>query len=163
MPGTWRPSDRGPALAGLLPLLALAAGCSSGPLGPQADALADARARWEAAGPEAYVFEFTRSCFCGPDILRPLEIRVVEGDVTAAVYADTGLPVDDPTREIPTIDDLFAEIEDAIQRDAFRLEAEYDPVLGFPTEVAIDYLEMAVDEEMAFEVRAFEDLPVPIG
>jgi hypothetical protein len=132
------------------------AGCTSTPLEPQHDEWAAALARWEVAGIASYTFEFRRLCFCGSDVTRRMHIEVEDGSVLAAVYVDTGEPVSDPAVSPPTIDDLFEEIEDAINRDAFSLIAEYDPELGYPIEVSIDYLEFAIDEEMAFQVFAFE-------
>lgn len=132
------------------------AGCSSTPLEPQRNEWGAALARWEAADIASYAFEFRRLCFCGPDVIRRMRIDVEDGSVLAAVYVDTGEPVSDPAISPPTIDDLFAEIEDAIDRRAFSLIAEYDPELGYPIDVSIDYLEFAIDEEMAFQVFEFE-------
>ena len=100
-----------------------------------------------------YSFELRRSCFCGPDFTRRIRIDVESGSVIGAVYVDDGQPVTTPLGELSTIEDLFDEIQNAIDREAFTLLAEYEPVFGHPTEVSIDFDIQIADEEMAFDVR----------
>ena len=145
-------------------LVALTAvGCSSSPVEPEQDALTLARARWAAAGVVvSYSFEFQRLCFCSFDTTRGTRVEVVDGSVDRVVYVDTGDPVSDLIRA-PTVGGLFDEIQDAIDRQAHSLMASYDSELGHPTDVAIDFLEFAVDEEMSFMVSAFEVLAGPLN
>jgi hypothetical protein len=115
-------------------------------------------ARWEEAGLEDYVFEFQRLCFCGGDVIRRVRIEVRSGSVSAATYVDDGAPVSGDLEDYPTIEALFEEIQDAIDREAHSLTASYHAELGYPTSVSIDYIELAVDEEMAFNVYSLEPL-----
>ncbi len=140
------------ALASILGLASQ--GCGADPLGPETDALSRARARWAAAGIDSYVFDFQRLCFCGGDVIRPVLIDVLDGEVSSATFLDTGEPVTDPAAGLPTIEDLFEEIQSAIDRNAHSVVARYDPDLGYPSEVSIDFLENAIDEEMAFSVSS---------
>jgi len=58
-----------------------------------------------------------------------------------------------------TIDRLFSELgSDAVQ-EADSLTVSYDSTYGFPVEVAIDYIELAADDELYLSVSAFEPLP----
>ena len=68
---------------------------------------------------------------------------------------DFDLPDEDPAASA-------AEVQDAIDREAHRLDAEYDRGYGFPASVSIDYDEMVIDEEMAFFVTDFDTLAVPL-
>jgi hypothetical protein len=148
--------------ATLISIVGIAAiGCSD-PLGPREDRLAEARVAWALAGPAGYEFVFQRLCFCGPDTVRPVRIEVRFGEVTAVTVVETGEALTD-LGAYPTIEDLFAEIEDAIEQDAFSLDAQYHGDLGYPVEVSIDYLENAVDEEMVFRVSSFRDLGLLTG
>ncbi len=88
-------------------------------LGPEEDGLAAARARWTRASIDSYVFEFQRSCFCVPDFVRPVRIEILEGLVDSAVYVDTEEPVSPPLTSVPTIEDLFDEIQEAFDRMGF--------------------------------------------
>ena len=76
------------------------------------------------------------------------------------MYVDTGEPATAPLITIPTIDALFDEIQDAINREAHLVIAEYDSQLGFPKSVSIDYIREAADDEMAFSVSAFHLLDI---
>lgn len=140
MPGT-------PILLAVL----LATACSN-PLGPEQDELSAARARWAIVSANPYDFVQQRFCFCGPPTLRAIRTEVIGGVVNSAIYVDTGEPIDEPLSTVPTIDDLLDEIQDAIDRDAFSLDAVYDPQFGFPMDVSIDFDEMIFDEEMTFRV-----------
>lgn len=148
-----RRSGWGGALLGII-------ACSS-LLGPERDALEEARARWNVAAPAAYTFEFQRFCFCGTEFLRPVEIQVVDDEVIAAFFAEDGGPVTRALAEIPTIEDLFDEIQNAIDLEAHQVLADYDGELGFPTDVSIDFELQVVDEEMAFRVSGFDAVALP--
>ena len=125
-------------------------------LGPEQDALAAARARWTLTNAADYVFEFQRSCFCPPDFVRPVRIEIRDGLVSSAVYVDTEEPIPPPLTSVPTIDDLFDEIQAAMDGMAFSIMADYDADMGYPTNVSIDHIENAIDDEMAFTVSSFQ-------
>lgn len=148
--------------AALTALAGFAAFACSDPLGPHEGRLEEARVAWALAGPAGYEFVFQRFCFCGPDTVRPVRIDVRFGEVSAVTVVETDEPLADLS-SFPTIEDLFAEIEDAIERDAYSLDARYDGDLGYPVDVSIDYIENAVDEEMAFKVSSFRDLGLLTG
>ncbi len=159
-PRSWRSSmARVARRLGVACLVLVAIGCSEA-LGPEEDDLVAARARWVAAGAADYLFEFQRSCFCGPDFLRAVRIEVLAGTVSSATYVDTGTPITEPLSSVPTIEALFDEIDEAIDGGAFSLTAEYDPGLGYPISVSIDFIENAIDDEMAFAVGSFQLLDV---
>jgi len=145
-----------PARTGWMIVVALLIGCSN-PLGPEQDSLSAARARWTSfSSVDGYTFQFRRACFCPPDTVRETRIEVLSGIVNSATYTDTGEPVTVPLDELPTIDDLFDEIQSAIDNEAFTLVATYDQDRGFPTSVSIDFIEFAIDDEMSFTVTAFQ-------
>jgi len=125
-------------------------------LGPEQDELALARARWAVTNADDYSFEFRRSCFCPTDFVRPVRIEVLDGTVTSAVYVDTEEAIPTPPTSVPTIDDLFAEIQDAIDGMAFSVIAEYDAEAGYPISVSIDHIEHAIDDEMGLTVASFQ-------
>lgn len=136
--------------------VAALAGACSGVLVPEQAALDTARERWAAASPASYVYVVQRSCFCLTDFVRPIRVEVREGEVVSATYADSGEPVTNPDVPIPTVPDLFTIIQEALDAGAHSIVATYDGELGYPMDVSIDYLEMAIDEELAFSVREFE-------
>lgn len=95
------------------------------PAGP-AEALTQARARWDAAGLETYQFVYENDCGeCDPQWAAPRPVVVWEG--TSFDGDRTGVDVES----------LFARIETALAEGS-DVEVSYDPDLGFPTEIWID-------------------------
>lgn len=108
-----------------------------------------ARARWEAAGFDAYTMTLRRICFCPtPDYTGPFTVRVQDGAL-ASVSLD-GVLVDEDRGE--TVDDLFDLIEDAYERKAEVVAAEFHPEYGYPTSLSIDYSSMMADEEIGYHI-----------
>jgi hypothetical protein len=105
--------------------------------GTAASDLAVARATWKERGFDAYRFRLRRSCFCPPAHGRVL---VRDG---RPVRAPKGL------KRYATASRLFKLIADAIDRKASGLDVTYGP-RGFPRKIAIDYDDLAADEELGF-------------
>ena len=133
--------------------VALAA-CGDDLTGPARSADLDiARQRWSAARPAEYAYTLRRSCFCGPEVTRPVQVTVRNGTVVELRYADTGAPVDQRWAPLfPSIDGLFAIIDDAVARRAERLDLEFDATLGHPLKIDIDYSTRLADEEITYTV-----------
>lgn len=145
LPGA--PLARGAAL-----ILTLALSGCIGPFSPSGPVKDkdEARRLWDRQQISSYRFRVSRLCFCAPDARRPLVAVVVGGQVTSLTDAETGAPFEgDPFMPV-TVDGLFAAVDDAIDRDADRIDARYDPQLGYPLEIAIDFSERMADEEVAY-------------
>lgn len=155
----------------LVPALVAIAVCDGDPLrepdldsigetAEHAEALDRNRSRWEARGPRSYEYVLERLCFCPPESRGPYLVRVEDGEVAAVLDPATGEPVDpEDDRWIVSLDGLFDVIVDALERDAHELRVEYDPELGFPAEIFIDYRKQVIDEEVGFEARDLTPLP----
>ena len=112
--------------------------------------LAEQRARWEAAGVSDYSFVVAAHCFCPTEYTTPRTVTVAGGSVSAV---DPELP---SGWTMPlTVDDLFALVEQGLDEGAF-VGVSYDAEYGFPTSVFVDWEELIVDEESAFEVTEFQ-------
>ena len=138
---------------GALLLLGLATSCESPTAPGDRGLLAEARARWQAQHQDSYSFELNRNCFC---VLggRRMTVSVRAGAVVGAVYLDASGPVEPALLSyIPTVPDLFDLIQDALDRHAASFLAEYDPGLGYPTRIEIDYSATTADDEIAFSLR----------
>jgi hypothetical protein len=143
----------GPSLArAAVVVLALAfAGCDNpfSSSGPEGD-LAEARRTWSGQGIASYSFKVSQFCFCEQDTRGTFAVVVERGRVAAVTDAETGAPRT-PNPSVPlTVEALFAKVEDAIDRDADGLEVRYDPRLGYPLEIAIDFVELAIDDEVTY-------------
>jgi hypothetical protein len=122
--------------------------------------LDEARARWEALGLDHYTIELSRGCFCPVEFVGPFRVTVADGRVESVEYARsdmTGKPPAEAVRLMPSVESLFAEIAEANLTGAAEVRVTYDPETGVPTDIYIDQIAEAVDEEISYEVRLLED------
>src|SRR5690606_6063300 len=67
---------------------------------------------------------------------------------------DSDAPTD-PTTEVLTVEGIFDEIQDALDEGADEVVVDYDPDTGRPLRVDIDWMAMAIDDEMGITVDSF--------
>ena len=109
------------------------------------------RALWETSRARDYSYVLTPICFCPQDLLDPVTISVLGGVVASVTYAESGkAPDHDGYGRYVTIDDLFDTIQEAIDRKAAQITVTYDPGVGYPTDVKLDYDARMADEEYRF-------------
>lgn len=121
--------------------------------------LAEARARWHAADLRDYEYTFTLQCFCAPEFVQPVRILVRNRQPVSRNYEDGGPAPEQPFAQYDTIEEIFARLEQAYLAGAARIDAEFDPVLGFPRSFYIDRNEMIADEETGGQIRDFAQSP----
>ena len=144
----------------ILLLLALTlAACSAG-----GTELSRNQSKWQDANITHYRFQLSVGCFCLFRSQMPMTVEVKDGEVVSMVDVNgEAFPLDDPMSEFvlkyATIDRIFSELDSDSVREADKLTVSYDPTYGFPAEVAIDYIELAADDELYLTVSAFEPLP----
>lgn len=109
-------------------------------------ALDVARARWDGRSFDGYVYRTTRVCFCPRS---ENEIFVDDAGVVTGQRTISGEPESEP----PTIDDLFDQLEAAIDGDAASISASFEQTLGYPVRFSIDFDEMIADEEQGRTTR----------
>ncbi len=121
--------------------------------------LDDARALWASAAPANYSYRFNWQCFCIQDFTALVTVAVEDGRVTSVIRVEDGEPVSDQFRDdFVTVDELFDRIQDAIDRSAASIRAEFDPDTGLPTEVFIDSDVRIADEEIGWNASAVTEL-----
>lgn len=115
-----------------------------------------ARDRWAAMRPQTYSLVVARWCFCLPEMAGPVVVEVNGDGSVSRRYVDTQAVVAESyAGNFPTVEGLFALIEDALARDAHRLEVEYNATFGHPIRIDIDYDEHAVDDEVSYLISDF--------
>jgi hypothetical protein len=134
-------------------------GCGSGGALPAPSRLEDAQNRWRTASVSHYAFTLTRSCFCPPDSNGPVRIEVRNGSVVSITKPDGSTYSGDYFSRYDTVEELFGVVRDAQTQPASSLIDDYDPALGFPTRISIDYIALAVDDEVSYAIRDFNVLP----
>ena len=112
--------------------------------------------RWERSGITDYDYTGAWSCFCPQEYLAEVAVTVRGGVVTSVEFAGEEFTVAPPLPErfVP-VEELFALLQDAVTRNAARIEVSYDERYGYPTELFIDYDERMADEETRFVMRGF--------
>lgn len=128
----------------------------------QSRAFDQALLEWKNAGITTYDYIFTRGCFCPEEFVGPYAVSVRNGEVAGATFKGTDLfdigilEIGRYDEIIKTVDGVFAEIERAL-READTFTAEYHPLLGYPTNVYIDWIANAADEEVSYTIKNLRD------
>jgi Family of unknown function (DUF6174) len=138
----------------------VAAGCGIiGPTGPHADdqiRLTMARNQWRAQSLADYSYVFSRGCFCTLEAREPVAVTVRGGAIVSVVSVAGGVPRD--AAQYRTVEGLFAFVQDAIDRNAATIRAEYDPTRGYLTSAYFDMDEKIADEEFSIEAKTLTPL-----
>lgn len=152
-------SRRGTGLvAGGLWLASAGCGLLTGP-SPSMQ-LSAALARWDAAGLEHYEMELIRGCYCGwADAGHRVTVRVLDGVPSEAWYTASDLPIEAAgLADLPTVEQLFLLIAQAITNGADDLRVSYHDTHGAPATISIDYYRHAIDDELGITVFQVRDL-----
>jgi hypothetical protein len=145
-----------PAAAVLAALIA--SGCVAGP-DEVSDELSENRRRWQAQGIDDYEVAFRNVCFCDPEAVEPVILRVRDGVLVGVTRESDGRPVD-PSQwgRYFTVDQAFEFLAAAENSGAHEVRVEYDPALGFPTEAFVDHDPQVADEERGFQMGPLQPL-----
>lgn len=118
------------------------------------------QALWQSQGIMTYQFVYQKLCFCPPPN-SAVRLTVLDEQLVAAHDVVTGAPVGRSRwSDFATVDELFNILLAAEAGGADSMQVSYDPVRGYPTRIAIDYIEEAIDDEVTYLVTALEPQPV---
>lgn len=117
-------------------------------------ALNDARDKWDSQAVSDYSYTLQRSCYCGPESLRPADLEIVDGEVVSATPSD-GLGGQVIEANQLTIDDMFSEIETVLNNGGTAV-VTYDDVTGQPLYVSMDPIKGAIDDEVRYSLTPVE-------
>jgi hypothetical protein len=84
----------------------------------------------------------------------PAVVEVRSGNLTAQLSGGAAADTSIFTR----VEGLFALVQRAIDENAETLTVEYDPVLGYPKAIGIDYRKQIADDEFTVLLSSFERL-----
>ena len=121
------------------------------------------RSKWESANIPHYRYALFMGCFCPFMNDMPLEIEVNNGEVVSMTRADGTIvspadPLYETASPYSTIDRLFASLKADLGGSADEVTVSYDPTYGYPTNISIDVIKQAVDEELSLQISDFEVL-----
>jgi len=142
----------------LITLVLILAACSAG-----GSEFSRNQQKWTDANITHYRFALSIGCFCAFRSQMPLVVEVLNGNVVSMIGADGVVIAEtDPSygtfTQYATIDHLFSELE-ADLNDADEITVTYDPTYGFPTDINIDFIKEAMDDELYLSASGLEILP----
>jgi hypothetical protein len=143
-------------LAATLSLGLLGCGDGTSPVSQRLELQAN-RAKWQRAALTSYTLVLQESCFCA--YTQPVRLYVVN-DVIVRAFPLSGDTAVSPTF-FPTVDRLFAFIDDAITRRAAVLRVTYDPTLGYPVEIVYDGAVNVADDEITYRLSDLHESAPP--
>ena len=117
--------------------------------------------RWEDAALASYSYVLELACACAPTSeLRAVRVTVLNGTVVERRYESN-----DPSQRTPasetvfgpydTVEELFAAVDDAIDRDSDVLNVIYHPTYGVPTLLQWDPDTATADDHLVVRVTGF--------
>ena len=115
------------------------AGCSDAFDSGEERELEQARTRWNGAGFQDYRVEVRLGCFCQAALQDFSRLTVQAGQVVAVdPLTPTPGAEDIPLDAWPTVPEVFELIESASRQSEYtEVEAQYDPILGYPTRLQL--------------------------
>jgi hypothetical protein len=119
------------------------------------------REKWNAAKVTHYTFELMISCFCPFSEIMPITVEVKDGKIVSMTDVN-GKAVEGEfaqyIEEAASIERLFA-LAEKNASEAEEIEVTYDAQYGFPSAINVDFIKMAVDDEISYYVNNFKPLP----
>lgn len=111
-------------------------------------------ALWNSKDVNHYEVRQQLSCFCTPNSTHPVGFEVKDDMVVTGSLEDLNdtdkIPASQLTVTPMTVEDAFALIQDAIDRQADSINVTYNATYGFPTVMNLDYSMMMADEEQYY-------------
>jgi hypothetical protein len=117
------------------------------------------RAKWIASGIDTYEYQFVRACECPPESAGPIIVTVDNGTI-ASVRRPAGSELPRWEGGSYPVEQLFAEVQAAIDGEPDSIVVTYDAEFGYPTQIYIDWDAGTADEETAYQ--ATDLIPEPL-
>jgi hypothetical protein len=146
----------------LLVMVFLLSACGAAVSAGGGSALDQNREKWEAQNIDHYRYTVVVTCFC---IFAGAEVtyEVQNGQVvnqTVQPHPDRQIDtaeIEEYYQQYNTIEKVFGFLEQATD-EADEVTVEYDPTYGYPTEISIDYVKEAIDDELYLSLKNLEPL-----
>ncbi len=117
------------------------------------------RRLWDKQKITEYRYTLKVGCLCPPEVVAPVIAHVRDGQLVSLTYKESGTAVASTfLANYDTMDELFRVIESAIDNRADVIKVAYDPELGCPKTIGIDYDKRAVDDETSWTISDVEVL-----
>lgn len=120
-------------------------------------------AKWNEANISHYRYSLFIGCFCPFMEDMPVTVEVNNGEIVSitsgkGIAIDSASPLKEVVDRYSTIDRVFLALKADLTGDADDVVVEYDTTYGFPSNVAVDNIKQAMDDEISYQVSDFEIL-----
>jgi Family of unknown function (DUF6174) len=121
--------------------------------------LIEARALWNSKNLSSYSYTLQRLCFCLSDFTKTIQLEVRNGMLTSAKYLDSGADVPDNIRPNVFQVESFFDLIDSTQAKGGKVDGlNFDAILGYPTQISLDPIPLAADDEIAYRLADLKAL-----
>jgi hypothetical protein len=110
-----------------------------------------------------YDYDFGQDCLCVVTGISRVSVRgraVVTGVPYDPVYAAYGLDVSSPVF-YSTVNDMFDTLQSAVTHNAFLLNVEFDPTLGYPSSIEVKFQDNVPDSYERLTASNLVGVPEP--
>jgi Family of unknown function (DUF6174) len=112
-----------------------------------------ARVLWNSKNLSNYSYTLQRACFCFPDYTKAIRLEVLNGALTSAKYVDSGTDVSDNIRPNIFKIESFFDLIDSTKAQGGKVDGlQFDAVLGYPTQMDLDPIPLAADDEISYKL-----------
>lgn len=120
--------------------------------------------KWTDVNITHYRFELNIGCFCVFRNQMPLKVEVQNGEIVSITTSDGSTVAKTDSNyeyysKYATVENLFTELKTDLGGKADEVTVKYDSTYGYPTEINIDFIKAAVDDELYLSASGFEKLP----
>ena len=116
------------------------------------------RSQWDSFVGEAKNYDMTleRICFCHKDYRGPFVMRIRNGEVQSAKYLSDTLRGSstnpDLLNGLLTVDGVFGQIQNALDRSYVEIKVTYDDTTGYPTSFYSNMSQMIADGDTTYKI-----------
>jgi hypothetical protein len=118
----------------------------------------EGRTLWASKNLSSYTYTLQRSCFCPEEYTKAMRLEVRNGALTSVKYVDSAADV--PAQMQPTVFKIeaFFDLIDSTLASGTVENLAFDATFGFPTQMNLDPIPMAADDETAYSLSNLKAL-----
>jgi hypothetical protein len=110
---------------------------------------------WQNSSFATYQYTYRASCNCL--LTQSVTVYINSGEISEAYFLDSGSNLNAAEiKQILTIEQLFAAVQQAIDKNAYNLITTYHTEKGFPETVTIDFNKDIADDEISYYIKDLE-------
>jgi hypothetical protein len=117
------------------------------------------RSVWTSKNLTSYSYTLQQSCFCPVEYTKAMRLELRDGALTSAKYVDSGLDVPANFRPKTFKIEAFFDLIDSTRAKGGTAEnLEFDGTFGYPTQMNLDPIPLAADDEISYKLSDLKAL-----